>query len=81
VTAYPEITPKMEFCPGRRPPNPESIIADDQKSLVLLFDPEARLLFGPIQAKVMNCNRSQGWSYQWSLNDGGQVQVKKLRGS
>ena len=56
----------MEFCPDWRPPNPESIIADDQKSLVLLFDPEARLLFGPIQAKVMNCNRSQGWIYQWS---------------
>jgi hypothetical protein len=37
---------------GRRP-NPESIIADDQKSLVLLFDPEACLLFGSIQAEVM----------------------------
>jgi hypothetical protein len=39
--------------PAGRPPNPESIIADDQKSLVLLFDPDARLLFGSIQAKVM----------------------------
>jgi len=33
--------------------HPESIVAYDQKSLVLLFDPEARLLFGSIQAKVM----------------------------
>jgi hypothetical protein len=31
----------------------ESIVSDDPKSLVLLFDPAARLLFGSIQAKVM----------------------------
>jgi hypothetical protein len=36
---------------GDHPPG--IYLADDQKSLVLLFDPEARLLFGSIQAKVM----------------------------
>jgi hypothetical protein len=51
--AMPEPTAGSDLVLQYRRPPPGIDLADDQKSLVLLFDPEAGLLFGSIQAKVM----------------------------